>query len=78
MAGFPCLPPHPGFVEGAHPFPQGSSAFHRNEITGNVWVSRFQMFGFSLLVSGNYCLEESGDFSLTLSNSYLQLIKINV
>ena len=78
MAGFSCLPPHPVFVKDAHPSPQGSSAFHHDEITGNVWVSRFQMFGFSLLVSGDYCLEESVDFSLTLSNSYLQLIKINV
>lgn len=78
MAGFSCLPPHPVFVKDAHPFPQGSSAFHHDEITGNVWVSRFQMFGFSLLVSGDYCLDKLGDFSLTLSNAYLQLIKINV
>lgn len=51
MAGYSHLPPRSVFVKDAHTFPWRSSAFRHNDITGNAWVSHFQMFGFSL------CLE---------------------
>jgi hypothetical protein len=47
MAGYSHLPPRSVFVKDAHTFPWRRSAFCHNDITGNVWVSHFQMFGFS-------------------------------